>query len=1081
MLKKNKKTISFIGIFGMVFLQIMPICVQAATVSSSVTTGSPAASTDTTSIADVQATVENKIKGPTVDISFASDNFFKEGSKVTATATTSGFYDSSDKLYYTWYIEHVEHDGCELDESPSSTKQDSCDLDGDGEITVNDWKITATRLIVQGNFDRKSDSAKKLYDAGETGTIEKGSGTEAVPGVTDSDDSWRKNFARGGNGDLYEKNGDGAPNCYVQEPVSGVIYELRGVTPDFSANADSCSAVGYLPACVKDSTTTCTVLNPAFDPNNSYCWPETANPFYDPVLCTEPKSITQSFNTCAVNATSSVADMADEFKCTTSNSKTFEAAVTCKKGGTPMCVKTAENTKMVDLTETAAADADGENTLGVIFKEGAIDVDMCSVVAAENEEASPANKPPNFLDNLQPLIDSSHEACSYLSDGLINGITQDATLTVSGLTVPVSDLITVVAANANLNLSCTFGKEDDGNICKHLFPYFPKKDVTVDGEQLDLFDNAKGEYEAAGDGEFSLKEKQFWWANPAVVSTNETGIPDETSVIGLGIDSMSWTYSPGDKIGVVVEGTTNLATEHEDASYRTMWAFSQNTCPELEDVGKSEAFYTELGGDVGIRTTDFDLDKCLKDNLEVPSDSGSTMGVTLTSSPSNPINDTTGINGDSVRVFASVDNVTEVDSIYYDWSIELSSSGDTYPNENTDYTDITQDMITTSKSLTSSDTQGLGKNELNFLLNLPDTIINQTGSEFYLRVRVTATENSGDGNQTSTGVLIIKVQQQEYGLEVYSVTADSNELLSLSDDPVCMTPEEQATCEVAKNQIIGIKVNNADNDNSALSGFTWTVNDVAMSCDSNLSSACSNGASDTLFVPILGNTGESVKVTVNAASADTGGTTEVTRFFNIVAPYAKITSADNTNAWPKLLGYYIDLEGEKTADHSSRVFETNSGKNVTFTANVIPQQGSNFTWMLDGIIQDDNNSGQLAFPIEKTLGEVYNINLTVNMVDDSQIEQINNLRRVLRDRWGIGADYSAPVDNISANIQLNVTDTSPVTVAKANNKGIFASLITNLPENLMFLLRIALTSFVLMFSVSLLFAFIPESIFEKNE
>ena len=297
-----------------------------------------------------------------------------------------------------------------------------------------------------------------------------------------------------------------------------------------------------------------------------------------------------------------------------------------------------------------------------------------------------------------------------------------------------------------------------------------------------------------------------------------------------------------------------------------------------------------------------------------------------------------------------------------------------------------------------------------------------------------------------------------------------------------MTLEEQTTCEVTKNEIIGIKVNNGDNDTSALSGFTWTVNDVSMSCDSNLSSACSDGASDILFVPILGNVGESVKVTVNTVNADTGGTTEITRFFNIVDPYIQISSADNTNAWPKLLGYYIDLDtGEKTADHSSRLFETNSGKNVTFTANVVPQQGSNFTWILDGITQDDNNSNQLSFSIGKMSGEIYNINLNVNTFDDSQVEQINNLRRVLRDRWGVAAENSAPPDSISGNIQLNVTNTSYVASSSSNSTSIFASLITNLPENLMFLLKVLLTSFVLMFSVSLLFAFIPESIFEKNE
>jgi len=92
--------------------------------------------------------------------------------------------------------------------------------------------------------------------------------------------------------------------------------------------------------------------------------------------------------------------------------------------------------------------------------------------------------------------------------------------------------------------------------CAHLFPDTPGEDV--------------------GDGEFGLSEEKFWRTNPADDDTADTGNVDEANVTGLGITNFAWNYTPGDKIGVVVEGISVEPTQEPDASYRTMWAWPKN-------------------------------------------------------------------------------------------------------------------------------------------------------------------------------------------------------------------------------------------------------------------------------------------------------------------------------------------------------------------------------------------------------------------------------------------------------------------------------------------------------------------------
>jgi hypothetical protein len=334
-------------------------------------------------------------------------------------------------------------------------------------------------------------------------------------------------------------------------------------------------------------------------------------------------------------------------------------------------------------------------------------------------------------------------------------------------------------------------------------------------------------------------------------------------------------------------------------------------------------------------------------------------------------------------------------------------------------------------------------------------------------------------------VLIIKVQEQQNEIVSYSVVAGDDGNLSFFDGvgggPICNTKAEKSVCYTTKNKIIGLRV---PNDTKDLSGFSWKVNNVQMACSSEISAtACSTGDDNALFFPILGNVGESVDVTLNAVSKKTGGTVALTRHFVIVDPQVIINSDNTTSAWAKLLGYYKDLDGNKTPSYSAQVFETNPGQTVKFNAAIYSAWGQtpSFEWSIDGQIQD-TTSKQLSFLVDKSIGESYNIGLILTNVNDAaQEKQINNLRKALYKNWGVSPEDSIESDYNTTNIQLNVVENSLQAAASANKTGIFASLITNLPEQIMFLLKILLTSFVIMFSMGLIFSFVPESVFEKTD
>ncbi|MDP3957086.1 MAG: hypothetical protein Q8Q10_01100 [bacterium] len=149
----------------------------------------------------------NKIPAPEVSL-FFSPSDPKEGEKISAKALPIYFSNNEDTLYYTWYLKRKDCNSSE------------CDYDNDGRYDEEDWKIGATRILVQNGYDNSAAD----YNA-----------------ASNDGDGYQARF--GG-----DKKVNIPDHCYVHDNNSGVNYELedgcKHLFPNIGASGDGSFGAG---------------------------------------------------------------------------------------------------------------------------------------------------------------------------------------------------------------------------------------------------------------------------------------------------------------------------------------------------------------------------------------------------------------------------------------------------------------------------------------------------------------------------------------------------------------------------------------------------------------------------------------------------------------------------------------------------------------------------------------------------------------------------------------------------------------------------------------------------------------------
>jgi len=189
---------------------------------------------------------------PQVNLFFSPSNP-KPGERISVMAKPIYFQNNEEDLYYTWYLrkQFVRNvDGemktikCDENNSPSEAEIQYCDMDDDGEITVEDWKITAMREITNGGFDRTKVDYDKIVNNDDDGYKADWGGRNGQEDVGNNG-----NPKNGGKNEAY---------CYVHDFDTGLDYELRGKLSESGIPeiTSDCSD-GYKPACLVETTTVC--------------------------------------------------------------------------------------------------------------------------------------------------------------------------------------------------------------------------------------------------------------------------------------------------------------------------------------------------------------------------------------------------------------------------------------------------------------------------------------------------------------------------------------------------------------------------------------------------------------------------------------------------------------------------------------------------------------------------------------------------------------------------------------------------------------------------------------------------------
>lgn len=697
-----------------------------------------------------------------------------------------------------------------------------------------------------------------------------------------------------------------------------------------------------------------------------------------------------------------------------------------------------------------------------------------------------------------------------------------------------------------------------------------------------LFPNAPEH--TTGDGDFDMREEEFWHTNPNADDTAATGNGDEANVAGLGVSSFTWTYDEGDKVGVVVEGISVEPTQVADSSYRTMWALVNNKCDlgsksvddeyskitnsisysstgacgaNVDDqqittttiktiIGQTATTLTDrtatytttitdancdgvydeapgaaankqttcptgdtnttldgyacIGADEIINLNEgdvslehlksaSDINKCLYSNLADPKEGGGQaekMSIALSYSPDFPMNDPAedSDQGDIVTVSSSITNAQNNGYLKYKWEVFASDT----PNP-----EDWGDAISTQYLPDASQTIGLDLTSFQFRLNLTNAALSgrvKSKNRFYIKVKATVSENvsehigesAGDNSNVAKregyGDVVIPISSTSDNIKVYSAAVSqsgSGVKLSPSSTERCSDGISKSLCPVTKDEIIALKVNDSN-----LTDFLWTLDGATISPASSdcLSGDCKSSTMESTgisYFPVTDEVGTMHSVTLKAINSKTGDKINITKNFIIVDPTVSITSA-NSNSSPKLLGNYIDTDGKYWPDYSKTDFLALSSMPITLDANFygFSPSGDNYSWhwVVDGTNVDKDNAEGLGYGINdrgaltlpgKSAGETYNVGVVVLYTQDSLT------KKALNTFWNVGYNEFYE-QQLSTDITVTASDTLPDGTTAKNNtpqKKILAALYSAIPGYLAFLLRIVLTTFVMLIAAGI--------------
>lgn len=572
----------------------------------------------------------------------------------------------------------------------------------------------------------------------------------------------------------------------------------------------------------------------------------------------------------------------------------------------------------------------------------------------------------------------------------------------------------------------------------------------------------------SGSGKFPTGEEQYWKTDPTDPDTDGDGTPDEGDVIGLNQQEFTWNYQPGDRVGVVVEGTSMIPTDEKSAYYKIMWGY-MDVC----DSSKSSL----LGNDECDGSDDFGSGFLA---TKAPNEQGDEkMKVSLSSSPENPLADPSDDNkdnissdgtiadADQITVTSSLDNtVNNPASLYYTWQV---SSGDPQKNDWTEIKDIAGNFNT------SSPAAGMGISQFSFTPK--KSALSSSSGLNYFKVTLTASKASDLTAGRGRSSVIIPVNTQGIKISLHKV--DIKDGKAVVGDEICNDGLYKTLCPVTHGQMLAAEVSGS-RYKSSNSQFSWTIDGNPAYPPANATQLFDGWTNTTIFLPVTKDEQEIENISVTATSKDELQPATGTRLATVVHPAAFIKSGDTSLSWPKTYtSESTDRPGTSLNFESPDAFETLNASDASFYLDFVPgyllesDRNTSIDWSVNGTSISDadfyannltingittaNNGQQITVTTPSAAGEYFTLEANVKKYwgDDE--------RNIAYSAWGIAPNTLS--GNSSASIQTVIAPAAD-TVGAANGGGqILAAIGTHLPHYFMYLLRLVLTMAV-MFVVS---------------
>lgn len=473
-----------------------------------------------------------------------------------------------------------------------------------------------------------------------------------------------------------------------------------------------------------------------------------------------------------------------------------------------------------------------------------------------------------------------------------------------------------------------------------------------------------------------------------------------------------------------------------------------------------------------------ELNQCLYDNLISPveiSAEKERLEIQLSYSPQNPINSTSpdSTDGDMLVIHASVPNAKDENFLKYIWEVYGSDE----PNPESWGNPISKDLLPES-----SNSSGIGLNIFEFRLNFTQKPIPK-----YLKIKATVSENvSGVSQREWHEFVVVPIYSTSDQISVFGTKiSEEGDLLTINSDKdkeICKEGMEKALCPVFKNEIVALEV---DDDN--LKDFFWTIDGKGIVYPECFFEGCNESSqTNKAFFAVLKNEGGQYSIGFNATNQETGEKISLSKIFSVKEPTVKISSADETACAPKLKGYYVDLDGKKWEDYSEINFWALTDYPIKLTAKVNGRSISSYShsWFYNDIPIGLNNAIEIGANMEvneagdeilildeKTEEEKFSVSIGAVYVQDDLA------KKALKKYWGIGYDkfYEKQIaDSVNIDVVNSLLD-----VTKKENNKILANLSSALPQYSLFLLRIVLMIFVLLFVSNLIFSISSEKYNEK--